>query len=251
MVVAADDVGDAHVMVVDDDGEHVGRRSVGAQQDEVVELLVGEGHAALDAVLDHRLAVGRSLEADRRLDAGRGLGRVAVAPAPVIARGQVVGALLLAHRGELFLGGVAAIGKAGGDKLFRRLPVAGGAAELRDRLAFPVEAEPGQAVKNGGDRSVGRTLAIRVLDAQQHLAAEAPGIEPVEERSARAADMQEAGRRGSETRDDGCGHREASWSIDRMTRRPAVSLSERKPFRVLRECRLQCNAAVPARLASV
>ena len=40
MVVAADDVGHAHVVVVDDDGEHVGRRAVGAQQHEVVEVLV-------------------------------------------------------------------------------------------------------------------------------------------------------------------------------------------------------------------
>ena len=66
MVVAADDVGDAHVVVVDDDGEHVGRRAVGAQDDEVVEVLVGEGDAALHAVLDHRLAVERRLDADRR-----------------------------------------------------------------------------------------------------------------------------------------------------------------------------------------
>ena len=65
MVVAADDVGDAHVVVVDDDGEHVGRRAVGAQQDEVVEVLVLAGDAALHLVLDHGLAVERRLEADR------------------------------------------------------------------------------------------------------------------------------------------------------------------------------------------
>ena len=38
VVVAADDVGHAHVMVVDDHRQHVGRRAVGAQQDEIVEL---------------------------------------------------------------------------------------------------------------------------------------------------------------------------------------------------------------------
>ena len=57
VVVAADDVRDAHVVVVDDDGEHVGRRAVGAQQDEVVEILVLPDDAALDRVLDHRLAL--------------------------------------------------------------------------------------------------------------------------------------------------------------------------------------------------
>ena len=56
VVVAADDVGDAHVVVVDDDREHVGRRAVGAQEDEVVEVLVLEDDAALHLVLDHGLA---------------------------------------------------------------------------------------------------------------------------------------------------------------------------------------------------
>ena len=42
MVVAADDVGHAHVMVVDHHREHVGRRAVGAQQDEIVELGIGD-----------------------------------------------------------------------------------------------------------------------------------------------------------------------------------------------------------------
>ena len=64
MVVAADDVGDAHVVVVDHHREHVGRRAVGAQQDEIVELGVLDGDAALDEVLDHGLAVARRLEAD-------------------------------------------------------------------------------------------------------------------------------------------------------------------------------------------
>ena len=56
MIVAADDVGDGHVVVVDHDREHVGRRAVGAQQHEVVEVLVLPDDAALDLILDHGLA---------------------------------------------------------------------------------------------------------------------------------------------------------------------------------------------------
>ena len=56
MVVAADDVGDAHVVIVDHDGEHVGRVAVAAQKHEVVEVLVLPDHAALNLVLDHGLA---------------------------------------------------------------------------------------------------------------------------------------------------------------------------------------------------
>ena len=47
-----------------------------ASRNEIVEILVGEHHAVLDPVLDHRLAVTRRLEADRGLDAGRRLRRV-------------------------------------------------------------------------------------------------------------------------------------------------------------------------------
>jgi uncharacterized protein YuzE len=53
MVVATDHVGDAHVVVVDHHGEIVGRRAVGAQQDQVVQIDVLEGHRALDQVGDH------------------------------------------------------------------------------------------------------------------------------------------------------------------------------------------------------
>ena len=49
--------GDAHVVIVNDDGEHIGRRSVGAQQNEIVEIFIRPGDAALDLVLENRLAV--------------------------------------------------------------------------------------------------------------------------------------------------------------------------------------------------
>ena len=71
MVVAANDMGDAHVVIVDDDGEHIGRVAVRAQKDEIVELLVGEGDLALHLVVDDRLAVLLGAQADHRRDAGR------------------------------------------------------------------------------------------------------------------------------------------------------------------------------------
>jgi hypothetical protein len=50
-----------------------------------------------------------------------------------------------------------------------------------------------------------RALAVGVLDAQQHLAAGVPRKEPVEQRRARATDVQVAGRGGREAGDDGHG----------------------------------------------
>ena len=52
----------------------------------------------------------------------------------------------------------------------------------------------------------GRAFSIRILDAQQHLAAEPARVQPVEQRRAGPPDMQETGGRGGETRYDGVGH---------------------------------------------
>ena len=66
MVVAPDDVGDAHVVVVDHDGQHIHRCAVGSHEDAIVEILVGPGDAALYLVVEHRLAVERSAKAPAR-----------------------------------------------------------------------------------------------------------------------------------------------------------------------------------------
>ena len=206
MVVAADDVGDAHVVVIDHHGEHVGGIAIASQQHEIVEILVLPDHAALHLVLDHGLAgLGRP-EPDRGFYACGRFGRVAVPPQAVIEAGAAFRAGLFPHRRELFRGGVAAVSLAAGQQLLGDLPVPRGAGELVDDVAIPVEFEPFQAVQDRGDRGIGRSFPVGVLDAQQHLAAELPGIEPVEQRGAGPPDMEKAGRRGSKAGDDGIGH---------------------------------------------
>src|SRR6185295_7726498 len=71
-----------------------------------------------------------------------------------------------------------------------------------DRLAVPIEAEPGETVEDRGDRRLGRARAVGVLDAQQELGPAPARVKPVEQRGARPADMQEAGGRGGEAGDD-------------------------------------------------
>jgi len=215
MVVATDDVGDAHIVVVDHDREHVGRGAVAAQQDEVVEVLVLPNHAALDLVLDHGLAGLRRLEADGRLDAIRGGRGVAVTPHAVIEPGAAFGARLVAHRRQLLRRRIAVVSPAGGEQALGDLAMAGGAAELVDDVAVPIELQPLQAVQDGVDRLLGRTLAVGVLDPEQHLAAELFGIEPVEQRGAGTPDMEEAGRRGGEAGNDGIGHDDARRMCER------------------------------------
>jgi hypothetical protein len=88
VIVAADDMGDAHVVIVDHDRQHVGRRAVGAQQDEIVELGVADRDAALDQIVDHRLAFARGLDPHDEGRAGRRRGGIGIAPALSMRNGR-------------------------------------------------------------------------------------------------------------------------------------------------------------------
>jgi len=149
------------------------------------------------------LALFRRLQANNVRRIGGGFGRIAIAPTAVIAERLFRGALLLAELGKLFGRGEAFVGIAVGEKLVCHLGMPLRAGELVHRVAVPIEAEPAHAVEDRLDGRVGRSGTIGILDAEQELAAMMPGEEPVEERRACAADMQET-RRG---RREPCHHR--------------------------------------------
>ena len=80
--------------------------------------------------------------------------------------------------------------------------MARGAFELVDNLAVPRQAQPVEPVDDRRDSPRRRPHAVGVFDAQQELAAMMARKKPVEERSARPADVQKPGRRRRETDDD-------------------------------------------------
>src|SRR5690606_40010592 len=82
---------------------------IAAQQDEVIELLVRKAHLAHHMIANDGFAFIRRAETNDGLYTGRRFGRVAVAPAPVIAGGAAFGAGFLAHFFKLFRACVAAI----------------------------------------------------------------------------------------------------------------------------------------------
>ena len=180
MVVAADDMGHAHVVIVHHHGKHVGGRAVGAQQHHVVELGIGNPHLALHKVADNGLALARRLEANCERSVPGRLRRVPVAPEPVVAKALAARGGCLPHRLEFLRRGIAAIGRPGrqhcpGDLCMARPP-----GELVARRFVGVEAEPGQPVEDRGDRRLRRAPAVRVLDAQQEPPAMAAREEPIE-----------------------------------------------------------------------
>ena len=137
MVVAADDMRHLHVMVVDDDGKHVGRGAVGTENDHIVEILVADGDCALDRILDCRLAFIRHPHADNEGCVG-GVG----APAPGRADRLAGGAGVVTKPFQFGIRQEAAIGRAGLDKGCRDLGMAGGARRLAHRRFVAFKAKP-------------------------------------------------------------------------------------------------------------
>ena len=204
VIVAADDVGDVHVHVVDDDREVVGRRAVGALDDEIVELGVVDDDLALDRVVDDDAPVERVPEADDGLaPVGRDVG--AVAPRAVVAGLPALGARPLAHRVDLLGRRPAAVGVTVVEQPLHDLAVAIEALGLEERPLVVLEAEPGHAVEDRLHGLVGRAGPVGVLDAQHELPAVAARVEPAEERGAGAADVQVAGGARGEAGSDGHG----------------------------------------------
>ena len=77
------------------------------------------------------------------------------------------------------------------------------ASELIDGLTVPIELEPTQAVEDRENCAFRGTRAVRVFDAQQHLAAFGFGVQPIEKGRTRTPDMKEAGGRRRETGEHG------------------------------------------------
>ncbi len=63
VVIPANNMCHAHVVIVHNYGQHIGRRPVGAQQNHVVQRLVFPSNSALDLIVNRRLALARGFQA--------------------------------------------------------------------------------------------------------------------------------------------------------------------------------------------
>jgi len=202
-------VRDTHIPVVHHHTEVVGGIAVRALDDQVVELGVLEDGAAVHQIIDHHLARQRIPEADRRRHSGRRRSR-AVTPAAVVARLLLACDLPFAQRVQLLLGAVAAVCESCVEQLLdhRAIPLV--ALRLEIRTFVLVEPEPAHAIQDHAHRFISGALAVGVLHAQDELAAMAAGIEPGEQCSAHASDVEQAGGTGREAGYDSHGaHRVA------------------------------------------
>ena len=228
VVITAHHVRDLHVEIVDDDGEVVGGRTVGADQDQVVELRVLKGDPTLDEVVHHDHPALGIPEPD---DGAHALGgRTGAVPAET-----VVARLLLArHLGaaqflQALFRAVAVVGLALGDEPVRHRPIAVETVSLIEGPLVVVETKPGHPLEDGVHRLRGGALQVRILDPQDERAPVAAGVQPGEEGGTDTADVEVSGRTGGEARAHGHGGSGAMAGARRRVYQPAGTLEIRQP----------------------
>ena len=217
-ILAADDVRDAHVGVVDRVHEVVRGHAVGAHDHVVAELRVLEAHLAAHDVGDDALALVGRAQADHRRDS-RSLprGPLRVAESEAAARVDERAARLLgsvALGGELLGRAVAAVCEALreellGDRMMTRAALALDVGLVRAadiRPLVPLEPDPAQRALDLLDRLGMLARLVGVLDPQHEAPAVVARVEPREQRGAHAAHVQQAGRGRRKARADGACH---------------------------------------------
>ena len=200
VVVAANDVCDVHVEIIDHDAEVVSRHTVGAQDHQIVELAVLHGDGPLYQVVERHEPIVWIAKADHGFHAGRRslADRALGPPAAVVAGFQSMRSLGLTKQIELLAGRVAVVGLTFTDQLFRHLPVTVEALHLVEWSLVVTQPQPAHRIENGVGRRLGGALPVGILDAQDEGSTVLPRVRPGEERGARAADVEIAGRARSE-----------------------------------------------------
>ena len=178
MVLAADDVCDAHFQIIHDVGEMKHRLAVRTQNHKIRVLLLAVGEFT-DNIADNEVVDGDRLALHFEFD------RAFMFIGEAVRQQRLNAALIIFLPLTLEIRAAIAFARAGG--------VAG------ERAFVPVKSEPAQAVEDDVHSFLRIARGVGVLDAEDERAAGMAGVEPVEERGARAADVQIAGRRRGET----------------------------------------------------
>jgi hypothetical protein len=202
VIVTAHDDGDCHRDVVRHDGEIIDRSLVGAEDDKVLDVLVGERNP----VVNHVVPLGGSFghaEADHVRLTGRyppfDLGPIEPVASTVIPECFLARFRFAPARVELRRRAEASVRRADFEQSPRVCLMPPYVCALINDVAIPMESEPFESLENRAGAVVGAARLVSVLDAQQELATELARIQPVVERSACSAHVQKPGRRRCES----------------------------------------------------
>ena len=196
VILAADDVRDAHLDVVHhvDQMEDVGAiRALDNHVGRVLRVGVVHGDVAADEVVQGHDAL--ALEAETPDGALAGAGDFIAVLVALVGGGALVHAPQLHQFLEIAVVNLLALAL-----------VVGGVGTALALALVPVQPQPAHACENGLHGVLHMAFLVGVLDAQHKGAAHLAGKQIVEQGGASPADVQIAGRRGGKTGADGCSH---------------------------------------------
>ena len=201
MVIAADHVGNRGLGIVGDHGEIVHGRPIGTEDDEVIDRSGGKRHRPVDHVLPlDRLPRHPNPEGEGLLRIGPRArdGRVQPPAAAVVPVSRPHSFRLLASGRECLGSAETPVGGTLAEQAQGVPPVALDPVRLERGTFVKLQTQPREPVQDGLRVLRPGTRPIRVLHAQEERPARAPREQPVEQRRARAAHMQETGGAGGE-----------------------------------------------------
>ncbi len=190
-------MGDPHGNVVRHHGEVVDGGAVAPEDHEVVEVVPLEADPPMDRVVPGEFSVGHADTHGGFLAGGEAAGGLVGrdgAAAAVVTEAGLLGGGSCPLGVEFRPGAEAVVGLA----RVQQLPDVGlvlfEVCALEEGALVPGDAEPGEAVEDHLGVGVGAPLPVGILDPQHHRAAGLPGVQPVEERGAGAANVEIPGR---------------------------------------------------------
>jgi hypothetical protein len=178
VIIAAYDVRNCHVEIIDDHGEIVGGRAVGSGNNQVVELRIVENHGAPDLVFDNDIAcVWVPKTNDRIYTLARLLSITATPVVPDLrTTSQLPGTKFI----KLSFRAIAAICFVFFEPLLNYSKVSLKSPGLKKRTFVGIQSQPVQSIEYRLDVFVGRSLAISVLDTQDEGPLVMSRIKPTE-----------------------------------------------------------------------
>src|SRR5256885_13824913 len=195
MVLAADDVANAKVGVIRARGQVIGRHAIGTQQGEVLDVGSGLQLLAVDRVAEADRLTALPRDAETQSKRLSGIGTAVTFFAGQLAHTRIEQPRPLRSRFFAFARvgrGEIAVSEASLKDSFRHLPVQSSTVGLLVILV-PAQAQPLKSFKNRIHGGIGIALNVSIVEAENHRAAGTPGIQPVEDEGARAADVKESG----------------------------------------------------------
>ena len=202
VVIAADHMGDAHIVIIHHHSMQIGGRAIAAQDDHVIQFAIGDAHFALHQIRHNSFTFKRRFDSD-----GEGLADLfcpglTIPPAAVIPWWATFRRSAFAHFGQFFRRRPAAIGLTHRQQSLRDFAMSCLPLCLEDRRFIGRKPKPRQAIQDLINRFPGRAFPVRILDTQQVFPAVVARKKPVEQSGASPADMQITGGGRGEARAD-------------------------------------------------